>query len=873
MATETPQKFPRGHAGALVTSTNEAVQEEVFIPAGGLLVAVNTRGNDHDFGTLVADLKENGIDPDALARIQSIMRVVKYPFGEQNCSLGLQIGPSGLGDCKGFIVDSYAEGGMAVAQASKFAGGPFHCGTGKCRHKKGEDDEGNPISPLHFVTKTLFWRDDEEDGPLRFEGPYPEVGPDGPFNIPVHLSWDEDMLDWAWWTTTHIQLSPKPTDTGRPKKRDRWPYTPTVPTIRPVTPTPATTRRPVPMSAGGKRIGDLPWIPTVDQGVPVKPLEPATPTPGAAAQPHTTTPRTEANPPNPDGTTGDREQNLRDFRLRRLGGFGDAPSYNTVTMQGQTALPHLSAMVGFAAPATLSRPHSSDRRKFSYDSYPNLSPAQVQQFESSPVCGQMAAFGAQGGAVGGGAPTYSTQQVAATGDPWAYTQKPDGGSKYAEGTASGGWVLLPPEVRLTDAENGFMPEGITRSTTYFLAGPGAWFGAGQPEFSDGSIQDGYSWGWDSSTGDLLFRTHVGSAAPVNAIKFDLATQNIAWRSGTNYYGILEHVNTAERTYTFMDASGIVALASTTLTPLRVVVTDASGLLFPNAALTPTHILFANATGLPTGSANLTYDGVNIYANATAQIARLGLGVAADASAVLKLAGNTLVSGDSYRIYFGTGADAYLQYDGTDMKLVTDAVAASDFVVDCGTAKTLELAEAVYKDENMAAYFLPLPALSAPGKGYLKDGTGTDLSAETLSFATAEYISGNWEINHDYKEGTDLVFHIHWQGHSAPGGGTDNVRWELKYSISRAGSAPTAETTIYAETAITTQYVEYRSDFAAINGATAGPGGTALKVGDQFIFRIGRVTATSDEYGGDALPITIGMHYQIDTLGSRQITTK
>jgi len=40
-----------------------------------------------------------------------------------------------------------------------------------------------------------------------------------------------------------------------------------------------------------------------------------------------------------------------------------------------------------------------------------------------------------------------------------------------------------------------------------------------------------------------------------------------------------------------------------------------------------------------------------------------------------------------------------------------------------------------------------------------------------------------------------------------------------------------------------------------------------------MFRLSRVTATGDEYGGDALIGTASIHYQVDTLGSRQITIK
>jgi len=216
MAKKTSIKFPGGYQGIALTSTNESVQEELFLPADGRLIAVNQPKNDPDFGTLVCDLKEQEIDPDRMARLQSILRVIKYPLGQSNNSIGLQIGPSGLLDCQAFIVDRGAGGKASIAQASEFEGGPFHCGTGGCIHKHGLDDDGNPISALHFVTNALFWKDDVQDGPLRFEDEYNQ-GYDGPYYTPVHLGWAG--LDWAWWTTSHWQLEREEHDTGKIKRQ------------------------------------------------------------------------------------------------------------------------------------------------------------------------------------------------------------------------------------------------------------------------------------------------------------------------------------------------------------------------------------------------------------------------------------------------------------------------------------------------------------------------------------------------------------------------------------------------------------------------------------------------------------------------------
>lgn len=192
---------------------------------------------------------------------------------------------------------------------------------------------------------------------------------------------------------------------------------------------------------------------------------------------------------------------------------------------------------------------------------------------------------------------------------------------------------------------------------------------------------------------------------------------------------------------------------------------------------------------------------------------------------------------------------------------------NDLTITTASQKTIVLSQAVYKDINIAGSLLGKPASAAPGTDSFRSDGGTDTTILTNAFAIDEYVSGGFELQHDYKEGTDLVFHVHWQGIAAPTGGTDNVQWRLTYIVARDGVTLAAATTIDSpDTAITVQYRCYRTDFGAITGTT-------FKIGDQFMFNLYRVAAGSDDYSGDCLIETAGIHYQCDTIGSRQIGTK
>ena len=206
------------------------------------------------------------------------------------------------------------------------------------------------------------------------------------------------------------------------------------------------------------------------------------------------------------------------------------------------------------------------------------------------------------------------------------------------------------------------------------------------------------------------------------------------------------------------------------------------------------------------------------------------------------------------------------YSAAVAQIKTDNVTAKDLDIVTGTAKTLVLATPVYKDINVAGALLVGNPTVTPGEDEFLDSTGTGTGIYTYAFDIDEGVHGAFELDHDYKEGTDLVFHVHWQGIAAPSD-TDYVQWRLVYILARDGVVLPASTPIDSpDTPFDTQYEFVRSDFGAITG-------TNFKIGDQFLFSLFRVEATGAAYLGDALIATAGIHIQCDTIGSRTISAK
>ena len=238
----------------------------------------------------------------------------------------------------------------------------------------------------------------------------------------------------------------------------------------------------------------------------------------------------------------------------------------------------------------------------------------------------------------------------------------------------------------------------------------------------------------------------------------------------------------------------------------------------------------------------------------------------------------ILKGDGKSLLFGAASagDVGISFtdDALDIKL--DVTGVNDLTIgDGGTTNyskfepdgTLEFvgAATVFKDINLGAAVLTRPAATAPDEVNFVDEVGGDTGIASLGFAVGEKVGGNFEIQHDYKEGSDLFFHIHWQGVAIPTG-TDKVKWQLEYTVSQSETTLNAVTTIVIEEDFDTQYEFKNTAFVAITG-------TDFNIEDQFLFTLTRIGASADEYGGDAILATIGIHYEVDTVGSRQILIK
>ena len=170
---------------------------------------------------------------------------------------------------------------------------------------------------------------------------------------------------------------------------------------------------------------------------------------------------------------------------------------------------------------------------------------------------------------------------------------------------------------------------------------------------------------------------------------------------------------------------------------------------------------------------------------------------------------------------------------------------------------------VYNDINISGQAL--------GTGAAAPAT-VDIASSTIkayafngNTATVDELHGTVEILHDYKEGSDIVPHVHWSPATNDAG---NVKWQLEYIwINREGTSGASTTISVVTAAGGTAWVGHISSFPAISGV-------GMEMGSRFMFRIFRDPAdAADTYGFDAVLLDAGVHYERDTVGSRTVGAK
>lgn len=161
-------------------------------------------------------------------------------------------------------------------------------------------------------------------------------------------------------------------------------------------------------------------------------------------------------------------------------------------------------------------------------------------------------------------------------------------------------------------------------------------------------------------------------------------------------------------------------------------------------------------------------------------------------------------------------------------------------------------------------------ITSPSADFQQNIAEASVTAKTSARYPTDYITTNWQLNHDWLPGSVIRPHIHWWQTEA-----DMPNWLLEYRWQKQGSLKTATWTPQIWTANAETWTTGTLNQITILGTITPPVGYG-QVSDIVQIRLYRdVTNVSTLFGGaEATPlnqdiVNMDCHIEVDTLGSRQ----
>ena len=196
---------------------------------------------------------------------------------------------------------------------------------------------------------------------------------------------------------------------------------------------------------------------------------------------------------------------------------------------------------------------------------------------------------------------------------------------------------------------------------------------------------------------------------------------------------------------------------------------------------------------------------------------------------------------------------------------------NDLTVNCGTDKTIVLQEPVWEDLRIGSGKFEFGGATDPTLSDWQPGA-SGATFKVYKFQENDEAFFFAQIPHSYKEGTDILAHVHWTpgDRGAAESGT-TVAWKMDISWANIGAAfPSSTNYDLSDTCTGTDDLHEISPEVTISG-------TGKTVSSMLSCRIYRDTTGDTWVGTSAAQSPAGLevdfHYQVNTLGSRTSTAK
>ena len=220
--------------------------------------------------------------------------------------------------------------------------------------------------------------------------------------------------------------------------------------------------------------------------------------------------------------------------------------------------------------------------------------------------------------------------------------------------------------------------------------------------------------------------------------------------------------------------------------------------------------------------------------------------------------------DQEIVSVGNG-DIVLDPDGTGDIRLGDST--NNTTIDSDGAVTFHGSATVWDDLRITPGAFTFVGASDPTlSDWQPDGTGATFKVWKFQENNEVFVTA--QMPHSYKEGTDLGFHIHWTPcDRGDDEGTAEVAWKIDYSFANIGSNfPESETADLTDECAGVDDRHEMTDDVPVDGS-------GLTTSHIIMMRVYR-SADGDTWTGTTAPqspalLEIDIHYEIDTIGSRQ----
>lgn len=173
-----------------------------------------------------------------------------------------------------------------------------------------------------------------------------------------------------------------------------------------------------------------------------------------------------------------------------------------------------------------------------------------------------------------------------------------------------------------------------------------------------------------------------------------------------------------------------------------------------------------------------------------------------------------------------------------------------------------------KDTEWNDIFIPIAGAKVPAAN-APTWSAFTANLNSYTFAIDDYLDlGTAEILHGYKEETDIGLHVHFITNGLDAD-ERTVKFTLHYSWGNPADVMDAESSLTAEYTIPASTTD-KTNFSLYLGAITGTGKTIQSL---FKCRIERIASTGTEPASDPFVEMVGIHYEIDTIGSATATSK